>query len=204
MQVGTVRREALRLMFAAYADLLDEPTAQLYENTQYAPYLADMEMCINRAMQRMSAMGLLVKRIPLAEAVVTDGLATYNLAAIADFEGVVGVIKQDADGLTAQAYQWAGGTTLVVPYFSASAVYVLLYRPIVTPLAPMCPDDTPIPLPEGLACLLPYYIKSELYEEEDAVAASRARNYFEAGLNAWPHDEVGVPPLCTPYDSTLL
>ena len=194
-------------MFAAYGELLEQATTrELYENPQYAPYLADMEMCINRAISRMQSMGLVgIGRHALTGAVVTGSVATFNLSALSDLVGVIGVVQTDDTGCWAHGYQWAGGTTLVVPQYSSAAAYELLYRRQITPLAPMSDDDTVIPLPDGLAVLLPYYIKSELYEEEDAVAAAKARDYFEKGLSAWPRDMgVGAPPMTLRYSVEAL
>ena len=197
MQVGTIRREALRLMFASAGDALETATyGELYQNPQYAFYLAGMEMSVNRALVRMQSSGALpTGRLVLTGATVTGSVATYNLGSIADFDRVVGVMAADSSTYAAHAYRWEGGTTLVVPLYSPDETYVLLYRRKLTLLAPMCADDTSVDVPDALACLIPYYVKSELYEEEDAIAAERARRYFDEGLKRYLADVATDLPL---------
>ena len=190
MRLGRIRREALRLMFASQGDVLETATfAELYQNPQYALYLAGMEMSVNRALSRMQTAGALpVGRQVLEGAAVTGSVATFNLGAIDDFESVVGLFAATRDTYAAHAYRWEGGTTLVVPLYSPDETYVLLYRRTVAVLPPMCADDVEVDVPEALGCLIPYFIKSELYEEEDSIAAERARRYFDDGLKRYVAD----------------
>ena len=168
---------------------------ELYQNPQYAYYLAGMEMSINRAVVRMqSANALPMGRSVLSMPVVTGSVATYDLSRIDDFAGVYEVRVNTGDAYTAHAYRWEGGTTLVVPFYSADEEYVLLYRRKVALLTPLCADDTEVDVPDELACLIPYYVKSEWYEDEDAAMAKRARDYFEQGLAAYAAEgETSVP-----------
>jgi hypothetical protein len=62
--------------------------------------------------------------------------------------------------------------------------YRLLYVPKITRLTPPVAWDTDIDLPEELLALIPYFIKSELYEEDEPQMAAQARNLFEASLDA--------------------
>ena len=48
----------------------------------------------------------------------------------------------------------------------------------------LTPDSYVLPLDEEVAALIPYWIKSELYEEENFAAARSARNYFMEGVAA--------------------
>ena len=171
-------------MNAAMGDDLEGlDVAELYQNPQYAFYLAGMEMSINRAMLRMQTLNALpMGRVVLTAPVVTGSVATYDLGRIADFAGVYEVRANTGDAYAAHAYRWEGGTTLVVPLYTADAEYVLLYRKKVPLLTPLCADDTTVDVPDELACLIPYYVKSEWYEDEDAAMAQRARTYFEKGV----------------------
>lgn len=189
-------------MFAAYGDLTDEATLnELYQNPQYAPYLAGMEMSINRAVARMQTLGLLPPvRVVLANPVVTGSVATFNLGGIEDFMAVERVMVQTQDAYIAHAYSWEGGTTLVVPLFSPDETYVLLYRPYLRPLDSLSSDEEELAVPDALARLIPFYVKSELYEEDDASASERARHYFEVGLQQWAaQQEAPTPRVAVKY-----
>ena len=173
-------------MFASAGDVLEtSDLTDLYQNPQYAYYLAGMDMSINRAILRIEAANALpMGRLVLDSPVVTGTVATYDLGRIADFDSVYEVRAMDGERYAAHTYRWEGGTTLVVPSYSSDVEYVLLYRRKVQLLEPMCSDDTTLDIPDALAALVPYFVKSELYEEEDAAAAKRARDYFEKGLDA--------------------
>jgi len=183
-------------MNVAAGDTLETATqAELYQNPQYAYYLAGLEMSVNRAIQRMQSLNLLpMGRVVLTSPVVTGRVATYDLSRIADFAGVYEVRANTGEAYAAHAYRWEGGTTLVVPFYTAEEEYVLLYRKKPTLLEPLCADDTEVGVPDELACLIPYYIKSEWYEDEDAALAKRARDYFEKGLMDYQAEgEVAAP-----------
>lgn len=187
MRLGTIRREALRLMFASYGDVLEEHTyAELADNPQYAPYLAAMDGSVNRAVLYMQSAGVLPRATcTLTSPVVTGSVATFNLAGVEDLERVVALYRMSTAQHTTCSYVWEGGTTLVVPLYEHGD-YVLVYDKRWQCVDSLTPDDTELDLPNALAALLPYYIKAELYEEEDAAEAKKARAYFEQALAAFP------------------
>ena len=45
-------------------------------------------------------------------------------------------------------------------------------------------DDEEIALPDKIACLIPYFIKGDLFREDEPAEAADARNLFEASIEA--------------------
>ncbi len=175
-------------MFASLGDMLETATlAELYQNSQYAVYLAGMDAAINRALYRLQSV-LPKGRVELTSPAVTGSVATFNLGNISDFDGVSELREQTDTQYAAHAYRWEGGTTLVVPLYRPDRRYVLLYRRSVKPIEPMADDDYTLPIPDALAALIPYYVKAELYEEEDPTAARAALEYFDTSLSRYQYE----------------
>ena len=185
MNVGTVRRETLRMMGVTNGEILENlDLVELYQNPQYACYLTGLEASVNRALARMRALGALrPSSTTLAAPVVTGTVATYDLTAVERLDEVLDLWEKTEDGYAAHPYR-REGNDLVVPFYSSEAEYVLTYRETLELLEPMCADETELGVPSNLAVLIPYFVKSELTEEEDAVLAKRARDYFEQGVKA--------------------
>lgn len=177
MTLGEVRRDALKLMFAGYEDILEEMTfSELYQSERYQPYVMSVDMGVNRAYSYLLSQQLVpVKRIALPA-----GEERVDLSPLApDLGKVLGVEDED---MTPVVY-WMEGTTLVVP-FSIDRSLTVRYTPAWTRVTNLTPDSYVLPLDEEVAALIPYWIKSELYEEENFAAARSARNYFMEGVAA--------------------
>ena len=58
----------------------------------------------------------------------------------------------------------------------------VVYKPKIARVFSYTQEDKEIDLPESIACLVPYFLVSELYSEDEPDAAARAREYYEAGL----------------------
>ena len=177
MTLGEVRRDALKLMFAGYEDILEEMTfSELYQSERYQPYVMSVDMGVNRAYSYLLSQQLVpVKRIALPA-----GEERVDLSPLApDLGKVLGVEDED---MTPVVY-WMEGTTLVVP-FSIDRSLTVRYTTAWTRVTNLTPDSYVLPLDEEVAALIPYWIKSELYEEENFAAARSARNYFMEGVAA--------------------
>lgn len=89
----------------------------------------------------------------------------------------------DSMGIYDQAEDWAmeGDTWLVLPG-NVTGTYTLWYRAYPPRLTASSADDTELELPEEAAALVPLYIASELYKEDDLSMATMWRNEYEDGL----------------------
>ena len=61
--------------------------------------------------------------------------------------------------------------------------------PVITTVTP---DSTEIPLPDELAALLPYFVKADVYEQDEPELATQSRNIFELMLAEYYSQEQNV------------
>lgn len=73
-------------------------------------------------------------------------------------------------------------TIIVLPKKDGN--YSIIYAPIIPRVAAGTDDTIDIDLPDKIACLIPYFIKGDLYTEDEPGVAAEARNLFEASLDA--------------------
>ena len=75
------------------------------------------------------------------------------------------------------------GTEIVIPDVLAGETCKLVYWPRITRLTQTTLDTAEIGVPDNIAVLIPYYIKGDLYRNDDPNEAGEARNWFEAGVS---------------------
>ena len=73
------------------------------------------------------------------------------------------------------------GRWLTLPWWEAGKAQ-LAYTPLPSPVTLATADDWVIPLPPAAAVLLPFYMASQLYKEDDLALSTVYRNEFEAAL----------------------
>lgn len=188
-------------MFASYGDVLETHSyTELCANPAYAPYVTAMDHSINRAMWYAQVHGAIPPAThPLASPIVEGNRAVFALDDIPDLERVEGVMLVTPTQYAACPYVWEGGTTLVVPLYRAGE-YVLRYTRRLTPVDGLTEESVELPLPDAVAALIPYYVKSDLYEEEDAASAKAAGDIFRQGVAAFVAQGEGVQPLRQVYN----
>lgn len=81
----------------------------------------------------------------------------------------------------ADSWSVEGTDTLVLPVGEA-AVYTVYYQAYVPALSASTPDDTDLGVPREVAELVPLYMGSQLYREDDIQMSTQMRNEFEEGL----------------------
>ena len=69
-------------------------------------------------------------------------------------------------------------TTMLID--KREGTYVVVYHPELERLTPDADDEVEIPLPERIASIMPYYIKGDLYTEDEPGIAASSRNLFES------------------------
>ena len=93
------------------------------------------------------------------------------------------------EGLTGNEYIVGDGyfqeadNTLVIPR-EKEGIFVIHYRAYPPQMALDTPDDTVLSLDPEVAALVPLYIASELYKDDDNAIATSYRNEFEVGRDA--------------------
>lgn len=186
MKLGEIKAEALKIMFADYAgDISAENLENLGHDENYGKYLAAMPGAINRAYSRLEdCLVVPVKTFDLSmEAGVARGeKIVFDLGAlISDFGAVDRVIAWGDYHYNSNAdYIMETSTTIAIPNNGKN--FTIVYHPLLTRITVGTKDDQEIELPDKIACLIPYFIKGDLFREDEPAEASEARNLFEASI----------------------
>lgn len=207
MKLGDIKAEALRLMFVNFSTNISAVNiTQLLNDETYASYLVNMNGSINRGLERVAGVGKLgIKYFDLpndnkdVNGNIVEGITAlryaihYDLSKLLnDYYFIERIIYED-DRFDCKydrniCYELEGKILILPKLRTNNEHYRLLYNPSAPYITKKSVngvgfDETDeLPIPERIARLLPYYIKGELYEEEEPSAASNARNIFEQTL----------------------
>ena len=187
MKLGTVKTEALKLMFINYAKEIDaEDISDLMADDNYSSYLVNMDGAIRRGIDRIVNAG----KLPTKSVVLENGEQVgsmhyrFDLTKIPDFSSVVRVTGEEWGEYKANfQFQSEGYGIVLVRTNDSQAVFRMVYRPK-TPDISGLEDIDELPMPDELANILPYFIKADLYQEDEPQLAEAARNQFEQYLAA--------------------
>ena len=189
MTLGEIKLEALRLMFINMdKDITVDGLQDLYNDSVYSMYLSNMTGAINRAIDRIVAAKVLpmaYKKITNADGEPLGDRMLFNLPAkIDDFFDIVSVdlARSDTYEENASFVQMTNNQILVK--VDDSTQILVVYNPKMSHIDNL-QDTASLSMPDEIANLIPYYIKSDLYQEDNASLANDARNKFEAGLAAF-------------------
>lgn len=95
-----------------------------------------------------------------------------------NYESEGGQIETEVD------YRYEGDENIVLPNRkSGKGVYIVVYTKDIARYTNSSPNNVEIPLKSELVRLIPYFVKGELYEEDEPNLAIQAQNMFVAGIN---------------------
>lgn len=191
MTINDIEKNALAIMFTNYENDLSEQDVDLITDEEYRKYTVNMKACINRALMRIQR----AKVLPLKKKVIdgtttgeNDGfLARYNLEElIPDLFEIKRIACSARRYTPSVSFQIEAGT-LVLPSLHGGE-YIVIYEPKLQRVALNAASSTNIDIPDEIAEIIPYFIKAELYEEDEPSLALQARNIFEATLDSLKRD----------------
>ena len=196
MKIGDIKIEALRLMFAQLDPLISAETLSSYENSDtIGDYLFGMTGSINRALVDITSRKILPEQ---AKDLTFDGGSSLmsahriDLSKVDDFYAVSRLVVESEYGYDGNApYRMEGNTIVFIcPYPNARVT--LLYYPKIKLLTGQADDNTrdlskitdenPVVIPDEIAAVIPYFIKGELYREDEIGDAAEAMSWYEQRL----------------------
>ena len=71
----------------------------------------------------------------------------------------------------------------MVAGFDEGDTYTLLYYPKIPRVSSLTSDEEELTIPENIASHIPYFIKGDLYRDDEPNEASEARNWYEAAMD---------------------
>ena len=192
MTLGEIKIEALRIMFANNEILSVESIDEYKTDDTYKDYLDRMNGSINRAIRRMETRKLIptkTKILTLEQGTVKGLNIRFNLAAtIPDYGSIDRIIYENDLGCYEPftGFKTEGFGLIVLPALKdATEWYTVIYNPILEPYNSATDETETIPLPNSLAAAIPYFVKADLYEEDEPELAATARNIFESQLDEY-------------------
>ena len=192
MKLGEIKIEALKLMFADYTDDLSmENLAALKSDENFGRYVNSMPGAINRCYNRLED----TKVIPLKKVTISkeqgteqNGRIRYNLSElISDFGTLDRVIAETETSYNGNC-EYVMETNSIVMLHSIEDELTFVYSPALARISSSTADDTEIELPDKIASVIPYFIKGDLFREDEPAEAAEARNLFEASIDATNND----------------
>lgn len=209
MKLGDIKIEAMKLMFVNYnIDFHIDELESLSQDESYGSYLVNMPGAINRCFSSLEEKGVLpVKAYALREedGLVSGAFIRFDLdTLIEDYFDIVRIVCEDSRGNYEGDYDYQmEGHTLVLAAPSEGESYQVLYKPRLERINAMTSNDTELPIPENIASHIPYFIKGDLYRDDEPNEASEARNWYEAAMEADLESKVDkVSKIKTVYSQT--
>lgn len=189
MTLGEIKIEALKLMFTNINDDIDEYNiAHYYDDENYKGYLYGMNGSINRCFGRIEERKVLppkTRQLQASEGEASNKYIRYNLdALISDFNAIDRIIYEGNNGEYIADHDFmTEGNTLVVDNKVDKGVYRVVYKPSIKRLTLGADDNAIIDIPDSIASIIPYYVKGDLFRDDEPNEASESRNWFEQALN---------------------
>ena len=118
---------------------------------------------------------------------ITDGVVLIPFSSSYVFKGSANAFPENANA--GDAYNVNG----VCKYWNGSEwenvveeeTFSIEYTPIVPLITVSSDNNLKIDIPESLARIIPYFVKADLYEQDEPELAATARNIFESALTEY-------------------
>lgn len=186
MKVGDIKVAAIKLMFTNYSfDFGVDHLQSLISDENYGSYIVNMNESIARAIDRIeNACVMPTKRHEISsdECEQSKRFIHYDTTQIEDLYVIDRVTAEYTNG------DYVGnigfekeGDILILPKLDAT--YTIIYYPTIKTVNEKVADEEEFWIPDKIARLIPYFIKGDLYQEEEPDLAADARNTFEACLD---------------------
>ena len=182
MKLGELKIECLMVMDADADDISMDNLATYENNDSYSDYMRKMPGAINRGLDRMATL----KKLPIKEHILTNGkkegaYLVFNLKEVPNFRSIKRVRVLQGEHLINNIDYLYEGKHLMIPNIYDGEI-TLYYYPSSPAVTREMGNEEEIDIPDELARLLPYYVKSDIFETEEPSLASQARNKFESAL----------------------
>lgn len=189
MKLGEIKLEALKIMNINNDSLLlIENMDAILGEKRYAKYLNNMFNCINKAIDVINHRKILPQnRIELSELLVKQGAINnrFDVSNIIDFLSVSRIVYEDDKSYRERIPYEREGNLLVVSNNYHPEYLAMVYDTKIDNITEELGNEDDIPgLSDELARLIPYFIKFELYQEDEPDLALNAKNTFEQGIEA--------------------
>lgn len=193
MTIGRVKIEALKLMYANSRDIHEDDLDELGADQNYSDYLAAMPGCINRALQDM-VVRMILPRVSVKLDVDGKELEVIKVKRPEQLYSIARISATTPDDYAPTITYYEEGDRIVLLGYKKGAEYAAEGYPRIEEVSTATRNEAVLPIPEELAAVIPYFIKSELYAMDgrsNAEEASQARQYYEMQVARYADEPVG-------------
>ncbi len=188
MKLGEIKAEAINLMGLITDTSVDWTNIDtLYNDDTVASYLYAMNGSINRALMRLYEAGLLGESSKTIFSADIDGDG-YDTSKIEDYGKLESVYITDGNWCKPILANVIGGKIWLKPLTSQKYHYLIVYRKKAPFIKANASSSTELNIPYEIGLKIPYFIKGELYADENASAAANAMSIFEQYLTTALND----------------
>lgn len=192
MTKGELIVASIKLMFDN-GDVDLDPS-KISANYDYQDRTKNIIESINRALYRIQTANKLPKKFLTINNKTSVSLATrlfsrYNLSALTNNEyyRIVSVAVENENGYSNNVDYRLENDTIVLPKITDGNVnYIVCYMPKIVELTYQTSDTDALSYPNEVLNIIPYFVKGDLYEDDDISSARYSRNIFEQYLEALP------------------
>lgn len=194
MTKGQLITACVKLMYDNDDVQIDPDTVS--SESDYASRTVNIIESINRAFIRLS----LLKKLPFKVFYIDENTESinknktftrYNLSSlIDDYSQYERISKESAlgeyNGNVSVRFE---GENIVLPTLKLNEQYIVDYQPELFRLTEEDLDTKEIPYSEKILSIVPYFVKADLYEEDNPNIADYSRNLFEQYAMALPSND---------------
>jgi hypothetical protein len=190
MKLGDIKIESLKLMFAnTGADIQIDELETYYQDETYTDSLVNMTGAINRCFSSIESKDVLPSKVRLlktSEGRANGAFVRFDLSALIDDYCAIDrvVYENDYGEYDGDCDYRLEGDVLVLKQIDDDERYTVLYKPSITRVTSLTNDNIEIDIPENIVSQIPYYVKGDLYRDDEPNEASEARNWYEAAMES--------------------
>ena len=185
MKLGEIKIEALKLMFASdgFSPKISElPELSSDENFKF--YLAAMNGSINRCFSYFEQAQIVPAKfvkINTSEGTSANGIVSFDLEDLEiDALNILSVVKNCGFGLAETELKFRYRNNILEIEASENGEFVIKYSPKLVRISDDTSDTIEIDLPESYTNMIAYFIKGELYCEDEPELAKQSMNKFDS------------------------
>lgn len=191
MKLGDIKIEALKLMFVNMVEDIAIDSLESYAQDEiYKSYLVNMPGAINRCFASIEEKRVLPSKsrtLKRSEALASGGFVRFDLdSLISDFFDIDRIVRESADGdYDGDCDYITEGNTLVLERYEEEdgITYTVIYKPTIARITSLTDDNIEIDIPNNIAAYIPYFVKGDLYRDDEPGEAGEARNWYEQAMN---------------------
>lgn len=188
MKLGDIKIEALKIMFVNYnTDLTIDELDNAMQDENYGSYLVNMPGAINRCFSVLEERRVLpVKSFTLSpsQGLASGSFIRFNLEEIIeDYFDIDRLVCEREGNYDGNADFRMEGSILVLPLID-DEVYTVIYYPFIQRITSETDNEIELQIPNKIAAHIPYFIKGDLYRDDEPDEANEARNWFEAAIQS--------------------